>query len=270
MNRIGQALPNSKSESFGKLKIWKCPKCGTENEAENNFCGECGTKKPKTSTWNCPNCGKKEIESSFCPDCGTKKPGVKNPAKFSGLLLSVAILFAVWTIIKGRYIFFNNDFFYLFTNLLFFFIPLPWLIYLSASTLIFAKKEKWLFIPFGALSIITFVRAVSDFFHIFYITSFEAFSLPFKFFLLFEAITYVIITLESFKVFKNRRPSSVLSIAATVTVILSTIPLFVQYVYMLENAMMSSSGLFISSFVDIIHTAALILYLRWLSKRKDC
>ena len=26
---------------------WKCPKCGTENDAENAFCGECGTKKPE-------------------------------------------------------------------------------------------------------------------------------------------------------------------------------------------------------------------------------
>jgi len=25
---------------------WKCPKCGIENDAENAFCGDCGTKKP--------------------------------------------------------------------------------------------------------------------------------------------------------------------------------------------------------------------------------
>ena len=29
-------------------ETWKCPKCGVENEAENNFCGECGTRKPET------------------------------------------------------------------------------------------------------------------------------------------------------------------------------------------------------------------------------
>lgn len=28
-------------------ETWKCPDCGTENEAENNFCGECGAKKPE-------------------------------------------------------------------------------------------------------------------------------------------------------------------------------------------------------------------------------
>jgi len=26
---------------------WKCPKCGVENDAENGFCGDCGTKKPE-------------------------------------------------------------------------------------------------------------------------------------------------------------------------------------------------------------------------------
>ena len=26
---------------------WKCPKCGIENDIENAFCGECGTKKPE-------------------------------------------------------------------------------------------------------------------------------------------------------------------------------------------------------------------------------
>ena len=29
---------------------WKCPKCGTENDAENAFCGECGSKKPERET----------------------------------------------------------------------------------------------------------------------------------------------------------------------------------------------------------------------------
>lgn len=28
-------------------------------------------------TWNCPNCGKKEVISNFCPDCGTRKPETK-------------------------------------------------------------------------------------------------------------------------------------------------------------------------------------------------
>ena len=26
---------------------WKCPKCGVENDSENTFCGECGTKRPE-------------------------------------------------------------------------------------------------------------------------------------------------------------------------------------------------------------------------------
>ncbi len=56
---------------------WKCSNCGTENAGDDNFCGECGGKKPESSGWKCPNCGKQKITSNFCPDCGTKKPEAK-------------------------------------------------------------------------------------------------------------------------------------------------------------------------------------------------
>ena len=80
------------------IETWKCPKCGAENTVYDNFCGECGGKKPvvgigiaqvikqeevKTSTnvigkhWICPNCGAKEVASRFCPECGAKKPESK-------------------------------------------------------------------------------------------------------------------------------------------------------------------------------------------------
>ena len=57
---------------------WKCPKCGTENAGDDNFCGECGGKKPESSVWKCPNCGKQDVKSKFCPACGTKRPESKN------------------------------------------------------------------------------------------------------------------------------------------------------------------------------------------------
>lgn len=56
-------------------ETWKCPNCGTENDGENNFCGECGTKKPENLFWKCPNCGiENDAKNNFCGNCGTKKP----------------------------------------------------------------------------------------------------------------------------------------------------------------------------------------------------
>ena len=31
---------------------WKCPKCGAENAMDDNFCGECGTKRPEVKAAN--------------------------------------------------------------------------------------------------------------------------------------------------------------------------------------------------------------------------
>ena len=75
IKRIGKVSPDGEFEKFGRSKDgnWFCPNCGAENEADNNFCGKCGTRKPESSTWNCYKCGKKDIKSNFCPDCGTKK-----------------------------------------------------------------------------------------------------------------------------------------------------------------------------------------------------
>ena len=74
IKRIGKLSDDGNFEPFREQKNWNCPRCGTENESEDNFCGKCGTKKPERLVWTCPNCGKEGIESRFCPDCGTKKP----------------------------------------------------------------------------------------------------------------------------------------------------------------------------------------------------
>ena len=35
-------------------------------------CPDCGASKSEKTTWDCPQCGKKDIDSGFCPDCGHK------------------------------------------------------------------------------------------------------------------------------------------------------------------------------------------------------
>ena len=50
---------------------WKCSECGTFNR--NEFCEECGAKKPIKEERYCTNCGAKlEEGQKYCEDCGTK------------------------------------------------------------------------------------------------------------------------------------------------------------------------------------------------------
>lgn len=59
-------------ESSGS-SVWTCPNCGKSDITEN-FCADCGTKRPSIVTsWNCA-CGKAGIASKFCPNCGKKRP----------------------------------------------------------------------------------------------------------------------------------------------------------------------------------------------------
>ncbi len=48
-------------------KTWNCP-CGEKN-LTFDFCPQCGGKR----TWDCPDCGKKDISTAHCPDCGHAK-----------------------------------------------------------------------------------------------------------------------------------------------------------------------------------------------------
>ena len=48
-----------------------CPECGSKNEKDSVFCGECGCKLPEENV--CPNCGAQVDEGAkFCIYCGTK------------------------------------------------------------------------------------------------------------------------------------------------------------------------------------------------------
>ncbi|MBT4513089.1 MAG: zinc-ribbon domain-containing protein [Chloroflexi bacterium] len=47
----------------------KCPHCHAENEASENFCGDCGTALASAVAPSCPKCGSKTIpDTSFCMD----------------------------------------------------------------------------------------------------------------------------------------------------------------------------------------------------------
>lgn len=66
-------------------KTWKCS-CGSVNEADTLFCGECGNKKPVIQTpaavnsdaapknWKCVCGAQNDKDSVFCWSCGVKKP----------------------------------------------------------------------------------------------------------------------------------------------------------------------------------------------------
>src|SRR5688500_10619106 len=49
-----------------------CPRCGSETQAGQKFCGECGL----ALTTACPNCGTPyEGSPKFCAECGHALPG---------------------------------------------------------------------------------------------------------------------------------------------------------------------------------------------------
>ena len=82
IKRIGKLSADGRFEPFKTLTNWNCPKCGTENVAENNFCGKCGTKKlevnsnpiPQSSVKKCAKCGMPlSDEVLFCYNCGAKR-----------------------------------------------------------------------------------------------------------------------------------------------------------------------------------------------------
>ena len=54
-----------------------CPACGSANEADRKFCGECGTALAQT----CPSCGTPNAPSvKFCGECGTALGATSAPA----------------------------------------------------------------------------------------------------------------------------------------------------------------------------------------------
>ena len=56
-----------------QLVDWTCPSCGNKGNTEQ-FCDQCGAKKPDPGVWDCPACGSKRMMGLFCPVCGAPKP----------------------------------------------------------------------------------------------------------------------------------------------------------------------------------------------------
>ena len=57
----------------------KCPNCGTLNLNTNNFCGECGTKLPKSADY-CIDCDITFLNGEkYCTNCGKKLIIKPNP-----------------------------------------------------------------------------------------------------------------------------------------------------------------------------------------------
>lgn len=56
-------------EHTPKKATLRCPECGAENDAELNFCEQCGSELTKP----CPHCGKPVgAHAAFCGHCGKK------------------------------------------------------------------------------------------------------------------------------------------------------------------------------------------------------
>lgn len=65
------SVENTESKAVEEKKVVKCLKCGAENDVENKFCENCGTKLVRNRV--CPKCDSKfDRAIKFCPNCGAK------------------------------------------------------------------------------------------------------------------------------------------------------------------------------------------------------
>lgn len=71
MSEVTEASPQKNPEEKTNTNLWKCLNCGTEGN-DGKFCKECGSKKPESQNWYCPECGTQN-NGKFCTNCGHKR-----------------------------------------------------------------------------------------------------------------------------------------------------------------------------------------------------
>ena len=76
---------------------WKCPKCGTENAMDDNFCGECGTKKPVIGIGMAQTVNKQETieKEGAINESTSEKPKKKSAGKIVLILAAVCVVLIV-------------------------------------------------------------------------------------------------------------------------------------------------------------------------------
>ena len=74
---------------------WKCPKCGAENAMDDNFCGECGGKKPVVGIGIAQTIEKPEkVETSYTSvdDLELKEPKKKGVGKIAVIVVAICVV----------------------------------------------------------------------------------------------------------------------------------------------------------------------------------
>lgn len=56
-----------------KVESWDCIDCGRKN-ITSRFCPECGAPCRAPESWTCAHCGTKDLTGKFCPECGMPRP----------------------------------------------------------------------------------------------------------------------------------------------------------------------------------------------------
>jgi len=74
LRRVQKAeRPSDEVDGEAEDVVDVCPSCGSEIDAEDTFCGSCGTRRAKERF--CPSCGRAASEDDrFCRKCGSKVP----------------------------------------------------------------------------------------------------------------------------------------------------------------------------------------------------
>ena len=93
---MGMPEQADNKEAFMSEEKWKCPNCGTENAADDNFCGECGGKKPEVGIGIAQTVNNQETteKKAAINEPASEKPKKKGVGKIVLILLVICVLAA--------------------------------------------------------------------------------------------------------------------------------------------------------------------------------